>query len=168
MTPAVTVASTSPATVRCASSIAGIDWDRWNGAYSGVPSARWNSSGCTPNSIAAASAAALMPAYAPIPAASTRRGEVSDVPRDSSVNRPYATNGMTTAMLNAFAGYASSPPSPKNSAWMSSAADTATQAAHGPSSTAISPAPTACAVVPSGIGTLNIMTAKENAAPSAT
>ena len=44
---------------------------------------------------------------------------------------------------------------------------TAITAAHGPSSTATSTAPTACAVVPSGIGTLNIITRKLYAAPSA-
>jgi hypothetical protein len=41
-------------------------------------------------------------------------------------------------------------------------------AAHGPSSTAIRVAPIACAVVPSGIGTLNIMIRKLKAAPTAT
>ena len=64
-------------------------------------------------------------------------------------------------MLNAFAGYASTPPSPKKSAWISSAMLTAITAAHGPSTTAISTAPTACAVVPSGIGTLSIITRNE-------
>ncbi len=41
-------------------------------------------------------------------------------------------------------------------------------AAQGPRSTAISTAPTACAVVPSGIGTLNIITRNEYAPPIAT
>ena len=45
---------------------------------------------------------------------------------------------------------------------------TAITAAHGPSTIAISTAPTACAVVPSGIGTLNIITRKLYAAPIAT
>jgi len=36
--------------------------DRWNGEYSGVPSARWNRSGWMPNSTPAQNAAALMPA----------------------------------------------------------------------------------------------------------
>ena len=45
---------------------------------------------------------------------------------------------------------------------------TATTAAHGPSTTAMSTPPTACAVVPSGIGTLNIITMKLYAAPIAT
>ena len=40
MTPAVSDDSTTPATVRWASAIAGIVCARWNGAYSGVPSAR--------------------------------------------------------------------------------------------------------------------------------
>jgi hypothetical protein len=44
---------------------------------------------------------------------------------------------------------------------------TAITAAHGPSNTATSTAPTACAVVPSGIGTLNIITRKQYAAPTA-
>src|SRR3954447_8488272 len=70
-------------------------------------------------------------------------------------------------MLNAFAPKASTPPSPKNSAWISSAVLTEIVAAHGPSSTAISTAPTAWAVVPSGIGTLNIITRNEDAAPTA-
>ena len=44
---------------------------------------------------------------------------------------------------------------------------TAITAAHGPSSTATRTAPTAWAVVPSGIGTLNIITRKQYAAPTA-
>ena len=67
---------------------------------------------------------------------------------------------MTKAMLNAFAPNASTPPSPKNSAWMASATDTEITAAQRPSSTATSTPPTACAVVPSGIGMLNIITMK--------
>ena len=74
---------------------------------------------------------------------------------------------MTKAMFNAFAPNASTPPSPKKRAWIASATDTATTAAHGPSNTATSTAPTACAVVPSGIGTLNIITQKQYAAASA-
>src|SRR5438094_3273892 len=50
---------------------------------------------------------------------------------------------------------------------MASATDTATTAAHGPSNTATSTAPTAWAVVPSGTGTLNIMTQKQYAAARA-
>ena len=61
MTPPVRTASQAPATVRCASSIAGIVWLRWYGEYSGVPLAVWNRSGWMPNSTAAASAAALIP-----------------------------------------------------------------------------------------------------------
>ena len=75
--------------------------------------------------------------------------------------------GMTSAMLKQFGAEASTPPSPKNSAWIANAELTATTAAHGPSNTATSTAPTACAVVPSGIGTLNIITRKQYAAPIA-
>ena len=50
---------------------------------------------------------------------------------------------------------------------MARAIDTAITAAHGPRITAMSTAPTAWAVVPSGIGTLNIMTRKAYAAPMA-
>src|ERR1700690_3644880 len=74
---------------------------------------------------------------------------------------------MTNAMLKQLAPNASTPPSPKKSAWIASAQLTATTAAHGPSRIAISTAPTACADVPSGIGTLNIITKKLYAAPSA-
>ena len=70
-------------------------------------------------------------------------------------------------MLKQFAPKASTPPSPKNSAWIASAMLTAITAAQGPSSTATSTPPTACAVVPSGIGTLNIITRKQYAAPIA-
>ena len=70
-------------------------------------------------------------------------------------------------MFTQFAPNDSTPPSPKNSAWIASATLTAITAAHGPSSTATSTAPTACAVVPSGIGTLNIITRKQYAAPNA-
>src|SRR3954449_13066503 len=70
-------------------------------------------------------------------------------------------------MFNALAGDARTPPSPKNTAWMNSATLTAITAAHGPRTTATSTAPTACAVVPSGTGTLNIITRKQYAAPSA-
>ena len=70
-------------------------------------------------------------------------------------------------MLKQLAPNARTPPSPKNSAWMANATLTAITAAHGPSSTATNTAPTACAVVPSGTGTLNIITRKQYAAPSA-
>jgi hypothetical protein len=46
-------------------------------------------------------------------------------------------------MLTTFAPYASTPPSPKNSAWISSPMLTATTAAHGPRRIAMSTAPTA-------------------------
>src|SRR5437763_15723009 len=75
--------------------------------------------------------------------------------------------GMTKAMLKQLAAYANTPPSPKNSAWIANATLTAINAAHGPNSTATKTAPTACAVVPSGIGTLNIITKKQYAAASA-
>src|SRR5579862_395271 len=74
---------------------------------------------------------------------------------------------MTNAILKVFAPYASTPPSPKNNAWINNAVLTAITAAQGPSTTAIRTAPTACAVVPSGIGTLNIITRNAYAAPSA-
>ena len=68
---------------------------------------------------------------------------------------------MTKAMLKQLTPYERTPPSPKNNAWIASAVDTAMIAAHGPRMTAISTAPTAWAVVPSGTGTLNIITKNE-------
>ena len=59
------------------------------------------------------------------------------------------------------------PPSPKNNAWMISAALTTMIAAHGPSTIATSVPPTPCAVVPPGTGTLNIMIVKHSAAKMA-
>ena len=56
------------------------------------------------------------------------------------------------------------PPSPKNSAWMSSATLTERHAAYGPNRIAISVPPTAWPVVPPGSGTLNIMPRNDNAA----
>ncbi len=70
-------------------------------------------------------------------------------------------------MLKALAPNARTPPSPKNSAWISRATLTEMTAAHRPSRIAISTAPTPCAVVPSGIGRLNIITRKLYAAPTA-
>ncbi len=70
------------------------------------------------------------------------------------------------AMLKQLAPMAVIPPSPKKSAWMTSAMETASMDAHGPSTTAASPMPTACPVVPPGSGRLNIMMTKENAAKS--
>src|SRR4030042_1475789 len=67
-------------------------------------------------------------------------------------------------MFRQFAPMQVIPPSPKSTACTISAIDTATHAAHGPSSTAASTAPTAWPVVPPGIGTLNIMITKQNAA----
>ena len=59
------------------------------------------------------------------------------------------------------------PPSPKNNAWISSAIDTDSMAAQGPSTTVAAPTPTACPVVPPGRGTLNIMMTKQNALATA-
>ena len=49
---------------------------------------------------------------------------------------------------------------------MTRATETASIAAHGPSTTLARPTPTAWPVVPPGSGRLNIMTTKENAANS--
>ena len=73
--------------------------------------------------------------------------------------------GITSAMLKQLAPKDNTPPSPKNKACIANAAVTVTTAAHGPRSTATNTPPTAWAVVPSGIGTLNIMTKKQYAAP---
>ena len=70
-------------------------------------------------------------------------------------------------MLRQLAPRASTPPSPNSSAWMARATVTATTAAHGPSRTAMRTAPTACAVVPSGTGTLSSITRKLNEAAMA-
>jgi hypothetical protein len=70
-------------------------------------------------------------------------------------------------MLQQLTPYASTPPSPKNNAWIANAMLTAITAAHGPNKHATRTAPTAWAVVPSGIGTLNIITKKQYAAPIA-
>ncbi len=70
-------------------------------------------------------------------------------------------------MLKQFAPIAVMPPSPKNNAWMTSAMEMASMAAHGPSTTTAIPTPTACPVVPPGSGRLNIMMTKEKAANSA-
>ena len=66
-------------------------------------------------------------------------------------------------MLKQLAKIASTPPSPKNSAWMISATLTVMIAAAGPSTIAASVPPTPCAVVPPGTGTLNIMIVNVNA-----
>src|SRR6266487_3295145 len=158
------MASAAPATVRCASIIAGMVWDRWYGEESGAPDEVWNRPGWMPNSIAAASAEALIPAYPPRAAATIRRRAVSAALPATSRYTPYPTNGRTIAMLSALAPNASTPPSPNSSAWNSSATDTAMTAAQGPRATAMSTPPTACAVVPSGIGMLNIMMRKLSAA----
>jgi hypothetical protein len=71
-------------------------------------------------------------------------------------------------MLKQLAPSASTPPSPKKSAWMTRAMLTAITAAQGPNMIATSAPPTACAVVPSGTGMLNIMIRKLNAAAAAT
>ena len=69
-------------------------------------------------------------------------------------------------MLKQFAPNASIPPSPNNTAWISSATETAIHAASGPNSRAIRVPPTACPVVPPGRGTLNIIPRNEKAAPT--
>ncbi len=66
-------------------------------------------------------------------------------------------------MLKQLAPIAVMPPSPKNSAWSTSATDVVITAAHGPSTIAVSVPPTPWAVVPPGTGTLNIMIAKVKA-----
>jgi hypothetical protein len=67
-------------------------------------------------------------------------------------------------MLKQFAPSAVIPPSPNIIACTIRLTDTAITAVHGPRRIAIIPAPTAWPVVPPGIGTLNIMIRKENAA----
>ena len=74
---------------------------------------------------------------------------------------------MTIAMFRQLMPSVRMPPSPKKKAWMTRAALTARQATSGPAITAISTAPTACAVVPPATGTLSIMTRNEKAAPKA-
>ena len=70
-------------------------------------------------------------------------------------------------MLKQFAPNVVIPPSPKNTAWISSAIDTESMDAQGPSTTVAAPTPTACPVVPPGSGTLNIMMTKQNALTTA-
>src|ERR1700686_2248724 len=67
-------------------------------------------------------------------------------------------------MLKQLAPIAVMPPSPKKTAWIISAIDIASMEAHGPSTIAAIPTPTACPVVPPGSGRLNNMVTKENAA----
>src|SRR5215831_18422306 len=67
------------------------------------------------------------------------------------------------AMLKQFAPIAVIPPSPKKTAWMTSAIEMAAIEAHGPSTMLATPMPTAWPVVPPGSGRLNIMITKENA-----
>ncbi len=69
-------------------------------------------------------------------------------------------------MLKQFAPIAVIPPSPKKNAWMTSATEMASTEAHGPSTTAEMPTPTAWPVVPPGSGILNIIATNENAAKS--
>jgi hypothetical protein len=70
-------------------------------------------------------------------------------------------------MSTTFTPNDSIPPSPNGSAWNANATVTAITAAQGPSSMATKAPPTACAVVPSGIGTLNIMMRRQTAARTA-
>ena len=71
-------------------------------------------------------------------------------------------------MLKQFAPKVVIPPSPKNTAWISSAMDNESMEAHGPSARVAAPTPSACPVVPPGSGTLNIMMTKQNALETAT
>ena len=71
------------------------------------------------------------------------------------------------AMLKQFAPNAVTPPSPKNSAWISSATDTASIDPHGPNTIVAMPMPTAWPVVPPGNGKLNIIITNENAEKTA-
>ncbi len=67
-------------------------------------------------------------------------------------------------MLKQLAPIAVIPPSPNSRACMTSAIEIARMEAHGPSTIAAMPMPTACPVVPPGRGRLNIMMMNENAA----
>ena len=67
-------------------------------------------------------------------------------------------------MLKQLAPSAVMPPSPKKNAWMTSAIETASIDAAGPSTTVASATPIACPVVPPGSGMLNIITTNEKAA----
>src|ERR1700684_4349061 len=67
-------------------------------------------------------------------------------------------------MLKQLAPSAVVPPSRRKTAWMVRAMERATMEAHGPSTIAATPIPTAWPVVPPGSGRLNIMTTKEKAA----
>lgn len=71
---------------------------------------------------------------------------------------------MMNAILKVLTPNEISPPSPKKSACINSATLKERQAAKGPTNTAIKVAPTACPVVPPGIGILNIISKNENAA----
>src|SRR4029079_2524802 len=71
---------------------------------------------------------------------------------------------MTIAMLKQLMPMQVIPPSPKKSAWMIKATETEITAAQGPRTIAHRVPPTAWAVVPPGIGMLNIMIVKEKAA----
>lgn len=72
--------------------------------------------------------------------------------------------GIKTAILKQLAPIAVIPPSPKIRACMIIATDTANIAAHGPKMIAITAEPTACPVVPPGMGKLNIIIINEKAA----
>ena len=67
-------------------------------------------------------------------------------------------------MLKQLAPMARIPPSPKNTAWMMSAMETASTADHGPNNMAMRVPHTAWPVVPPGRGMLNIIERKQNAA----
>ena len=67
-------------------------------------------------------------------------------------------------MLKQFAPMARMPPSPKKTAWMTRAMETAIVDAQGPNRMATSVPHTAWPVVPPGSGILNIIARKQNAA----
>ena len=68
-------------------------------------------------------------------------------------------------MLKAFAPKQRIPPSPNRNACNINAIVTERHAAHGPNNIASNADPTACAVVPPGTGTLNIMIKNASDAP---
>ena len=169
MTPIVSANSTPPATVRCASARAGIVWRRWNGAYSGVPLAVWNSAGCTPNSTAV-----------------QQRGRVeADVATDAGRDRPPPRAQRRTAREREVHAVADERHDEGHVQRVRTEREHTTVAEEErldrerdryrddcrprpEQDRDRARAPTACAVVPSGTGTLNIITQKQYAAASAT
>src|SRR5262245_1207563 len=92
------------------------------------------------------------------------RADLPAMPRYTA----HAAKDPITAILKQLAPIAVIPPSPKKMAWIVKAIEIASMEAQGPSTTAANPTPTACPVVPTGSGKLNIMMTKENAATSET